>query len=50
VVETSFQKGFAVEVKFQDTEAKFSKYKVFTNAYSDFPLQIWWWRNMKLIL
>ncbi len=50
VVETSFQKGYAVEVKFQENESKLSKYKVFTNAYPDFPLQIWWWGNMNLLL
>lgn len=50
VVETSFQKGFAVEVKFQENETKLSRYKVFTNAYPEFPLQIWHWQNMNLIL
>jgi hypothetical protein len=50
VVETSFQKGYAVEVKFQGNESKLSKYKVFTNAYPEFPLQIWHWQNMNLLL
>lgn len=50
VVETSFQKGYAIEVKFQENESKLSKYKVFTNAYPDFPLQIWHWGNMNLLL
>lgn len=50
VVETSFQKGYAVEVKFQENESKLSKYKIFTNAYPEFPLQIWCWQNMNLIL
>jgi len=50
VVETSFQKGYAVEVKFQENESKLSKYKVFTNAYPEFPLEIWHWGNMKLLL
>ncbi|MDP3912795.1 MAG: ATP-binding protein [Bacteroidota bacterium] len=50
VIETSFQKGFAVEVKFQEKEAKISKYKIFSNTYPEFPLQFWHWGNMKLIL
>lgn len=50
VVETSFKKGFAVEVKFQENEAKLSKYKTFVNAYPEFPLQIWHWQNNNLIL
>lgn len=50
VVETSFQNGFAVEVKFQEKETKLSKYKVFAAAYPDFPLKIWHWGNMDLIL
>jgi len=50
VVETSFQKGYAVEVKFQEKETKLSKYKVFAAAYPDFPLKIWHWGNMDLIL
>jgi len=50
VIETSFQKGFAVEVKYQENEGKLSKYKTFINTYPEFPLQIWYWGNMKLIL
>ena len=50
VVETSFQKGYAVEVKFQDNESKLSKYKIFTEAYPDFPLQIWHWGNRNLLV
>ena len=50
VVETSFQKGYAVEVKFQDNEGKLSKYKIFTEAYPDFPLQIWHWGNRNLLV
>lgn len=50
VVETSFQKGYAVEVKFQDNEGKLSKYKIFTKAYPDFPLQIWHWGNRNLLV
>jgi predicted AAA+ superfamily ATPase len=50
VVETSFQKGYAVEVKFQENESKLSRYKTFTTAYPDFPLQIWYWGNMNLLL
>lgn len=50
VVETSFQKGYAVEVKFQENESKLSKYKTFTTAYPVFPLQIWHWGNTNLLL
>jgi len=50
VVETTFQKGFAIEVKFQDNEAKLSKYKAFTTNYPEFPLQLWHWGNSDLLL
>lgn len=50
VIETSFQKGFAVEVKFQEKEAKLSKYKIFTAEYPDFPLHFWHWGKIDLIL
>lgn len=50
VIETSFQNGYAVEVKFQENESKLSRYKAFSNAYPQFPLQIWHWGNMNLLL
>lgn len=50
VIETSFQKGFAVEVKFQENEAKLSKYKIFTTEYPEFPLHFWHWGKIDLIL
>ena len=50
VIETSFQKGYAVEVKFQEKEPRLSKYKAFLAAYPDFPLQFWHWGNMNLIV
>lgn len=50
VVETSFQKGFSIEVKFQENESKLSRYKIFTNAYPDFPLQIWHWGKTELLV
>jgi hypothetical protein len=37
LIETTFQKGYAIEVKFQENDRKLSKYKVFTNAYPEFP-------------
>ena len=49
VVETQYLKGFAVEVKFNEQEAKLSKYKKFIDNYPDFPLEFWWWKKMKLI-
>ncbi len=50
IVETQFLKGFAVEVKFNEQEAKLSKYKKFIATYPDFPLQFWWWKKMDLIV
>ena len=48
IVETQFMKGFAVEVKFSEQQAKPSKYKKFVENYPDFPLEFWWWKNLKL--
>jgi len=50
VVETSFQKGFAVEVNFQESETRLSKYKLFTAEYTDLPLQFWHWGKMDLLV
>lgn len=50
VVETQFMKGFAVEVKFNEQQAKPSKYKKFVQNYPDFPLEFWWWTHLKLIV
>lgn len=50
VVETQFMKGFAVEVKFSEQQAKPSKYKKFVQNYPDFPLEFWWWTHLKLIV
>ncbi len=50
VLETSFQKGYAVEVKFQENDAKLSKYKIFSAEYPNFPLEFWHWSGMKLLL
>ena len=47
IVETQFMKGFAVEVKFSEQQAKPSKYKKFVENYPDFPLEFWWWKNLK---
>jgi uncharacterized protein len=49
VVETSYLKGFAVEVKFSEQEAKLSKYNKFIQNYPDFPLEFWWWKKMELL-
>jgi hypothetical protein len=49
VVETSYLKGFAVEVKFNEQEIKPSKYNKFTQNYPDFPLEFWWWKKMDLM-
>lgn len=50
VVETQYLKGFAVEVKFNEQEAKLSKYKKFISTYPDFPLEFWWWKKMNFIV
>lgn len=50
IVETQYLKGFAVEVKFSQQEAKLSKYKKFIANYPDFPLEFWWWKKMNLII
>ena len=49
VVETSYLKGFAVEVKFNKQDVKPNKYNKFTQNYPDFPLEFWWWKKMDLI-
>ncbi len=49
VVETSYLKGFAVEVKFNEQEIKPSKYNKFTLNYPNFPLEFWWWKKMELL-
>lgn len=50
VVETSYLKGFAVEVKFNEQDAKPNKYNKFTQNYPDFPLAFWWWKKMDLMV
>lgn len=50
VVETSYLRGFAVEVKFNEQDAKPNKYNKFTQNYPDFPLEFWWWRKMNLMV
>jgi uncharacterized protein len=49
VVETSYLKGFAVEIKFNEQEIKWSKYNKFKQNYPDFPLEFWWWKKMELM-
>ncbi len=50
VVETSYLKGFAVEVKFNEQEVKPNKYNKFTQNYPDFPLDFWWWKKADLLM
>lgn len=50
VVETQYLKGFAIEVKFKEQEAKLSKYKKFKENYPDFPLEFWWWKKIDFIV
>jgi uncharacterized protein len=49
VIETSFQNGEAIEVKFNESDAKLSKYKKFTEAYPTFSLRFLSWRSMNLL-
>ena len=49
IIETQFLKGIAVEVKFNEQEAKLSKYKKFIASYPEFPLEFWWWKKMDLL-
>ncbi|WP_310559209.1 ATP-binding protein [Flavobacterium sp.] len=49
VIESSYLKGFAVEVKFNEQEVKLSKYNKFVQNYPDFPLEFWWWKKMDLM-
>ena len=49
VIETQYLKGFAVEVKFNEQEAKLSKFKKFISNYPDFPLEFWWWKKENLL-
>lgn len=49
VVETSYLKGFALEIKFSEQEVKLSKYNKFVQNYPDFPLEFWWWKKMDLL-
>ena len=48
IVETQYNKGIAIEVKFNEQEARQSKFKKFIENYPDFPLEFWWWKNLKL--
>jgi predicted AAA+ superfamily ATPase len=50
IVETSYLKGFAVEVKFNQQDVKPNKYNKFTQNYPDFPLEFWWWKKMNLMV
>ena len=49
IIETSYLKGFAVEVKFSEREAKMSKYNKFIQNYPNFPLEFWWWKKDVLL-
>lgn len=48
IEETAFG-GKAVEVKFNPTEANPNKYKKFTEAYPQFPLQFYAWQESELL-
>ncbi len=50
VMETRYQTGEAVEVKFNETEAKPGKYKKFTEQYPAFPLRFLSWHQSDLLL
>ena len=48
ILETQYNKGIAIEVKFNEQEARQSKFKKFIENYPNFPLEFWWWKNLKL--
>ena len=50
LIETSFMKGFAVEVKFNAHDVKSSKYNKFTQNYPSFPLEFWSWKSPTLLI
>ncbi len=49
IIEKSHEKGEAIEVKFEESEAKQSKYKKFTTEYPNFPLRFLHWQNVNLL-
>lgn len=49
ILETSYLKGFSIEVKFNEQDAKPKKYNKFIQNYPDFPLEFWWWKKNSLI-
>ena len=49
IIETSFQQGEAIEVKFSEGEVKPSKYRKFTEEYPNFPLRFLTWRATDLL-
>jgi uncharacterized protein len=49
VLENSFEKGQSIEVKYNESDAKISKYKKFTEAYPNYPLTFWTCQNINLI-
>ncbi len=50
VIETRYQTGEAIEVKFNETEAKPGKYKKFTEQYPAFPLRFLSWHQSDLFV
>ena len=49
VIETRFQTGQAIEVKFNENEAKPQKYKKFIDQYPAFPLRFLSWKRLDLL-
>lgn len=49
VVEETALGGKAIEVKFSPREANLAKYRKFTEAYPDFPLQFYGWSDPNLL-
>jgi uncharacterized protein len=50
IIETSFNSGQAIEVKFNVNEAKPNKYIKFTETYPTFPLRFLSWRQSDLLM
>jgi uncharacterized protein len=49
IIESSFQSGEAIEVKFSESDAKPNKYRKFTETYPAFPLRFLSWRQGDLL-
>jgi len=49
IIEESFNKGYAIEVKWNQKQFKPNKYKIFTETYPDFPLNCIDFENKEIL-